>query len=99
MSEIRMKYLYRHQEPYGETLTVWEIRSGLPEDKVWEFCQREILSNRFLPTKEQWEEMLRKSDKDDDAEMNFETYAKGWCELVKFGGDVWRFVKHTPNLD
>ena len=98
MSEIRMRYVGRSQQPYDETVTKWEIITDEPEEEVWKFCRREILSNRPMPTKEEWEEGLRKTDEDDDAEMNFETYAKGYCELVRVC-DVWYFIKHAPSLD
>ena len=37
MSEIRMRYVGRHQEPFGDTKTTWEIESDLPKHKVMEF--------------------------------------------------------------
>lgn len=92
MSEIRMRYVGRHQEPFGDTKTIWEIESDLPKHKVMEFCQREILSNRPMTGYQEWIEKVR-----GDADMNY--YLSGYCSLDKYKDGVWRFTKVTPYTD
>ena len=92
MSEIRMRFIGRHQEPYGDATTTWEIESELPKHKVMEFCQREILSNRPMPEHQEWVENVR-----GDADISY--YFKGYCKLVKVRDGVWWFTKVTPYTD
>lgn len=99
MSNIIMRFIGRHQKPFGESICTWEVLTDLPEDKVMKFCQREICSNKPVMTKEEWEEGLRLTDLEDDKGMDFETYAKGYVRLVKVSDGKWWFEKHYPNLD
>lgn len=92
MSNIIMRFIGRHQKPFGESICTWEVLTDLPEDKVMKFCQREICSNRPVMTKEEWDKGVLNA-------MDFEEYAKGYVRLVKVSDGKWWFEKHYPNLD
>lgn len=93
MSEIRMKFFGRTQMPFGEEILKWELVTDAHEEEVWEFCKREICSNRPVKTKDEWEEG-QKGDSMDVAD-----YAKGYARLVRVSNTRWWFEKHLPNMD
>lgn len=87
-----MRFLGRHQQPFGEAISTWEIITDEPEDEVWKFCMREICSNRPVMTKGEWEKGINE-------DMDFSEYIKGYVRLVKVHDCRWWFEKHFPNLD
>lgn len=95
MSEIRMRYIGRSQAPFGKEVNRWEVIADESEDKVMEFCKREICSNRPVMTLDEWEDGINSEDSD----MDYSDYIKGYVTLNHVGDGRWWFEKHFPNLD
>lgn len=92
MSDIVMKVVHRGQiRPFGDTYNVWEITTDKPEKEVLEFCKREILSNRYVPSKKEWDR------NQNDEDMSY--YFRGYYNLVEYKKGVWRFTRVLPYTD
>lgn len=92
MSEVKMKVVHRGQvAPYSDTYNVWEVVTDMPKDEVVKWCKREILSNRYVPSKEEWDA----NKEDQDASY----YFRGFWYLTEIKEGVWRFIRVLPWTD
>lgn len=92
MSEVKMRVVHRGQiQPYSDTYNVWEVETDMPEEEVLKWCQREILSSRYVPSQKEWESR--------QAKESLEYYFRGFYNLVKFKEGVWRFTRVMPYTD
>lgn len=92
MTETKMRVVHRGQiQPFGDTYNVWEIETEMPEKEVLKFCKREILSNRYVPSKKEWDR-----NKNDEG---MEYYLRGYYNLVEYKKGVWRFTRVLPYTD
>lgn len=91
MSDVRMKVVHKGQyEPYGDHYNIWKLETDLPEEEVLKFCLREIMSNRYVPTKEQWEYANREGG------FGLDYYFRGYYTLERYSENTWMFSRIMP---
>ena len=91
MSEVKMRVIHTGQYvPYGDSYRVYEIETDMNYDDALEWCKREILSNRYLPSYEEFKQR--------EKNMDFADYLKGFWNFIEYG-DKYRFTITTPYTD
>lgn len=91
MSDVKMRVIHSGQYvPYGDSYKVYELETDMSYDDALAWCKREILSNRYLPS---YEEFQKRED-----EMSPYEYFRGFWNFIEFEGK-YRFTITKPYTD